>query len=212
MASPKFTRQSAAAREQDLIDATLHCVADLGVHRLTVREVARRAGVTPGLIRRYFVSKDRMVQAAYRHFITDMANYAGQKVAGLAPARRFTQLVATSLSPPLATPHTLAIWANFIGLVNTDPAMAHIHEEGYRAYRQLFEDCLGELYRKQGLHVHQATLRQQAITLNAIIDGFWLEISMASDAMTGQDILPLAQRACAAVVGPAAANILSETE
>jgi TetR/AcrR family transcriptional repressor of bet genes len=41
-----------------------------------VREVALRAGVTPGLIRRYFDNKERLVSAAYRHFIAELIETA----------------------------------------------------------------------------------------------------------------------------------------
>ena len=59
-----FHREPEAVRQNDLIAATLDSVAALGLAGATVREVANRAGVTPGLIRRYFDNKERLVAAA----------------------------------------------------------------------------------------------------------------------------------------------------
>jgi TetR/AcrR family transcriptional repressor of bet genes len=56
-----FHREPEAVRQNDLIAATLDSVAELGLAGATVREVANRAGVTPGLIRRYFDNKERLV-------------------------------------------------------------------------------------------------------------------------------------------------------
>jgi TetR/AcrR family transcriptional repressor of bet genes len=85
-----FHREPEAVRQQDLIAATLDSIADLGLAGATVREVAFRAGVTPGLIRRYFDNKERLVSAAYKHFIADLiaAAEAGCGAAPHVPARR----------------------------------------------------------------------------------------------------------------------------
>ena len=69
-----FRHEPEAVRRRALIDATLDAVADLGLAGATVREVAARASVTPGLIRRYFLSKDRLVEAAYAAFVDEMTS------------------------------------------------------------------------------------------------------------------------------------------
>jgi TetR/AcrR family transcriptional repressor of bet genes len=62
-----FHREPEAVRQNDLIAATLDSVAELGLAGATVREVANRAGVTPGLIRRYFDNKERLVPPPTGH-------------------------------------------------------------------------------------------------------------------------------------------------
>jgi AcrR family transcriptional regulator len=48
-----YSRATEAERREDLIAATLDCIADVGIQGATVRQIAARAGVTGGLIRHY---------------------------------------------------------------------------------------------------------------------------------------------------------------
>ena len=52
-----FRRAPDFDRRTDMIEATLDCIADLGIQATTVRAVAARAGVSNGLIRHHFTSK-----------------------------------------------------------------------------------------------------------------------------------------------------------
>ncbi|MCJ9673516.1 TetR family transcriptional regulator, partial [Neorhizobium sp. SHOUNA12B] len=71
-----YHRASEAERREDLIAATLDCIAEFGIQGATVRQIAMRAGVTGGLIRHYFSSKDQMLQAAYRKVMAGMTEAA----------------------------------------------------------------------------------------------------------------------------------------
>ena len=64
-----YHRASEGERREELIAATLDCIAEAGIEGATVRQIAARAGVTPGLIRHYFMTKDQMLQAAYRQLM-----------------------------------------------------------------------------------------------------------------------------------------------
>ncbi|WP_315970647.1 helix-turn-helix domain-containing protein [Nonomuraea sp. C10] len=57
------TRSAQAAwRREQLLDAALRVFADKGVDGATVKDVAQAAEVTPGLLYRYFESKEAMVE------------------------------------------------------------------------------------------------------------------------------------------------------
>ena len=60
-----YRRESEESRRTALIAATQELVAQGGPEAATVRAIAERAGVTPGLIRHYFQSKDELSRAAY---------------------------------------------------------------------------------------------------------------------------------------------------
>ncbi len=50
-------------RREQLIDAALRAFAQKGFNRTTNKDIAREAGVTPGLIYHYFKSKEALLQA-----------------------------------------------------------------------------------------------------------------------------------------------------
>lgn len=187
-----FHHEPEDVRRQALIDATLDAVADLGLPGANVREVAARASVTPGLIRHYFLSKDRLVEAAYASFIAEMTGEVRRQVGEGQPRERLERLVRASCSEPLASNRHIAIWAAFVGAAHTDDAMARVHRDGYRSFRQLLEEVIADLWTERGIDVETALIDRQAIAVNAIIDGIWLEVSLERAAFDGIDIMALA--------------------
>ncbi|MGW0948171.1 TetR/AcrR family transcriptional regulator [Streptomyces sp. NPDC002623] len=61
---PRRRRRDPEGHRAAIIEAARHTFAERGYARTTVREIARRAGVTHGLITRHFVSKERLFLAA----------------------------------------------------------------------------------------------------------------------------------------------------
>ena len=61
----KFTREEPQARRADLIGAVLDLMAEAGPAETTVRAIAEAAGLSPGMIRHHFTSKEDLVNAAY---------------------------------------------------------------------------------------------------------------------------------------------------
>ena len=77
-----FRRESEEYRRETLISAALELVAEAGVGAATVRAIANRAGVTPGLIRHYFTGKDELLRAAYRAHVDGMTQAAVERSVG----------------------------------------------------------------------------------------------------------------------------------
>ncbi len=112
-----FQRAGEAERRQDLISATLDSISEHGLEGATVRDIAARAGVTGGLIRHYFTGKDQMVQAAYREMLATMTKTAIDAMAdaGGDAHDRLHRFIVANVSPPIADPKALSLWAAFIG-------------------------------------------------------------------------------------------------
>ena len=121
-----YHRASVDERRRELIEATLDCIAEFGLHGATVRQIAIRAGVTGGLIRHYFSSKEQMVQAAFRETMTGMTDQAVEQVnaVGADPRERLKAFILANLSGPVTDSRSLSLWASFISQVRVDPALA----------------------------------------------------------------------------------------
>ena len=132
-----FRREGEDLRRRALVEATLTCIATLGMEGTTVREIAIKAGVTAGLIRHYFSSKDELVLAAYSHYVDQMASQSRDAVniARPDPLSQLAAFVRANLSEPVVDQTNLALWAGFIKTVRTNPAMGAIHLQGYNGYR-----------------------------------------------------------------------------
>ena len=195
-----FHHEPEDVRRQALINATLDAVADLGLPGANVREVAARASVTPGLIRHYFLSKDRLVEAAYTAFITEMIAEVRRQVGGGDPTERLERLVRASCSEPLASSRHIAIWAAFVGAAHADAALARVHRDGYRSFRLLLEEIIADLWTERGADAGATRIRQQAIAVNAVIDGIWLEVSLDRAVFDDIDIMALAVESIFAIL------------
>jgi TetR/AcrR family transcriptional repressor of bet genes len=59
-------------RRQQLIDATLAAVNEVGMHDATIAQIARRAGVSNGIISHYFKDKNGLLEATMRYLISHL--------------------------------------------------------------------------------------------------------------------------------------------
>lgn len=201
MARRPYHREPEAVRQHDLIEATLECIAEFGLARATVREVALKAGVTPGLIRRYFLTKERLVEAAYAKLSADMTATINSAIGDGPAPLRLARFIRASLTAPLVDAKTLSLWANFISSVNTDAAMAAIHRDGYRGFRRKAESLIEDLYEERGLNPVAGRVHRQSIAINALIDGLWLEFSMSPEEFETIQVVPFAQECAASLLG-----------
>ena len=93
-----FHRAPEGERRQELIEATLDTIAELGLRGATVRQIAIRAGVTAGLVRHYFASKDQMVEEAYRSVLATFAAKATDVTGD--PGTRLKRFITLNLDSP----------------------------------------------------------------------------------------------------------------
>src|SRR5580765_582860 len=72
---PGRTSQGAAARDR-LYGTAMHLIAARGYAATTLREIAKEAGVSVGLLYRYFPSKQAVVIALYDELSSEYARQA----------------------------------------------------------------------------------------------------------------------------------------
>lgn len=183
-----YHRASEAERREDLISATLDCIVEYGIQGATVRQIAARAGVTGGLIRHYFATKDQMLQAAYRQLMNGITNTTAAAAEGDNARMRLRRFIVANVTPPVTDPRTLTLWAAFISHIPLDPAFAAIHRESYLTFLAVLEELLLAFLRERGRMVTMPECRSYAIALNGLIDGLWLEATLAADMFSEHEI------------------------
>jgi AcrR family transcriptional regulator len=104
---PGQSAQGAAARRR-LYDTAIRMISERGYEATTLREIAKTAGVSVGLLYRYFPSKQAVIIALYDELSLDFAREA----AGMKPGKwrdRFVFALETSLG--VLQPHRTALHA-----------------------------------------------------------------------------------------------------
>jgi len=206
MTRRSFHHAPEGVRRQDLIKATMDCIAEDGLQGATVRRIAVRAGVTSGLIRYYFPGKNELIHATYRETMSRMTAQAKASVEDTmgsddAPPERLRRFIAASLSPPVVDARVLTLWATFIGLIHIDAEMAAIHKESYLAYRNEIESLIAGVFAFEGRDASRNDLANYAIAVNAVIDGLWLEGCLAGEMFGENDLVAIGIKTVEAVLG-----------
>lgn len=202
------SRELAEVRRAALIDATIESLAARGLGAVSVRDVAVRAGVSPGLLRHHFGSFGNLLLAAYRAVLgrVDARIDAAITEAGADPARRVRAFIKASFEPSIVDPDLLAAWLGFWGLVKSEPSAATVHAESFAAYRRRIEGLLAALAAFRGVPVDA---RLGALGLSALMDGLWLELCLDPSSFTPDEAVTLALNWVDGFIAPSSTSRLA---
>lgn len=192
-----YKREGEEARRAALIAATLDCIAEGGPQAATVRAIALKAGVTQGLIRHYFATKEDLIAAAHETLMSRLTEASAARLDELPadPLARLAGFVANAVTPPVVDPRAMALWAASVQLVPRDTAMRDVHEATYLAFRDRLEHMIAAALHAAGKPADPAVTRRLAIAGNALLDGLWIEASLLPDHFATDDMTSIAIKA-----------------
>ena len=85
-------------RRRQLINATLEAINEVGMHDATIAQIARRAGVSTGIISHYFKDKNGLLEATMRDITGQLRDAVLSRMA--AQSNDCRQLSAATLMKP----------------------------------------------------------------------------------------------------------------
>lgn len=195
-----YRREAEEKRRDDLVAAAIALVAEGGSEAATVRAIADRAGVTPGLIRHYFNTKDDLTQTAYRTVMERMTQSAVAALSGAPaddPVAQLAAFVTANFRAPVLDPVNLSVWAAYLHRSRTDPSINTVHQATYLSYRDRLQALIAAL---PGRVADADRDRRDAIACNALIDGLWIEGAALPDAFEQGEVARIALDAIGAIL------------
>jgi len=172
-------------RKAALVKATIAEIGQAGSLDVTVRQIAKRAGMSAALAHHYFGSKEEMFLAAMRHILTLYgAEVRGALAVADGPEARVHAVLAASFSPANFRREAVGAWLNFWVLAQTVPEA-----------RRLLAIYQGRLRSNLlvGLRpVAGAQAGQIADGLGALIDGLYLREVLKSGPPDGRAAVQIA--------------------
>lgn len=188
---PRFTRDQPDVRKRKLIEAAAQCLAELGHAGTSVRAVAARANVSPGLVTHHFKGIDELIVATYAHVGEQVAAVLNQAIddATGGPEAKLRAFIDASFKPPVLDRDLLAVWLSFWSLVRRDPGVRKVHKQVYVDYRERLEALIGAIAKQRRFKIdaHLA-----ALGLTAMLDGLWLELCLDPTTFATGDALRIA--------------------
>lgn len=162
-------------RRRQLIDATIESLADVGFSACTLGDIARRAGVSPGLVAHYFGDKDGLLEATLRHMASRLGRIAADRLAAArSPRERIQAVIDATLAPEEFERRTSSVWLAFWGEV--------LHSARFKRVQNVYQKrMLSNLRHALRRLVPAREAEAIAVSIAAMIDGLWLRQTLVTD-------------------------------
>ncbi len=161
-----------AVRRRQLIEATIDTIHEVGFAASSLQAIARRAGVSPGLVAHYFDDKNGLLEATLRALFDDLTRDTVARLrAARTPRARVDAVIEANLSPRQFDPRLAKVWLAFWAQAMHVPSLARIQ----RIYQRRMLDNLSHALRGL-LPAHRA--RELAHGVSGLIDGLWLRATL----------------------------------
>ena len=186
-------RETPEVRRKLLIEATMRSIAKYGYAGTTIETICSEAQVSRGLINHHFGSKEELIRQSYKALRDEwVAATHGSVLDDFAePEERLRALIRVSFGPTMFKQEYLGIWAGFWSAIGKSPALRRMNRELFDKDREAYEAIFEEIARRRGKRIDT---RRAALTVIALIDGFWLEWCLDPKSFTAAE----AEAACLA--------------
>jgi len=157
-----------------IAEAVLEIAAREGLDRATVRDVAKEAGVSAGMVQHHFRTRDEMLQFACEYMVERTNAHTGERVRAL-PEPRTTRAIMGAVFEemlPLDEERRIGIrvWMAFLARAVVDPDMEAFMRGTFQNSQRFFRGLLADA-RDRGELAPGIDPDRAAISLFALVDG-----------------------------------------
>lgn len=177
MTAPKFKRLAPEARASELVQAGLRVLSRGGITAFTIDNICKAAGASRGLVGHYFGGKDGLLAACYAAAYAPLMRAVAQD--GSPPTLK--ELIEELLGDSHLSTEDMTIWLALWGEIAINPVLRAEHLRHYRTYRAAIAQATARHFGRDRPDATDDTL---ATALIALLDGMWLESSIAPSEMS----------------------------
>lgn len=209
--TPKFHRETPAARREALVAATLRSLERFGHEGTSIRRISATAGVSIGLINHHFRNKSELIAAAYDTLAVSLQKSlrAQAEDANRPPRERLSGFLRASFAPEILDPALFTVWLVFWSMVMHSAEMRAVHDRTYRQYRAILESLLSALAANGD--APPIRVKPAAIALSALLDGLWVELCLSASTFTAREAIGICEDWISALCGGALPGLLAES-
>lgn len=129
-------------RRMRILGATAECIAEQGYDGVRLRDVARRAGVSVGLIQHYFDTRDALLRQAIKHLSEQLAGrFTSVGTQQDSAWQRIESLVDQLCAVPDLQAHSF-MWIAFAAAVSKHPELEPELKNVYRSWEVYVRDAV----------------------------------------------------------------------
>ena len=163
-------------RRVQLFEATLAAIAECGFSRTTLTEVARRAGLSHGLVLFHFETKEKLLVETLDYLSEEYRKnwQATLDGSGPAPEQKLAALINADFSPQVCQPSRINAWSAYWGESQSRPLyLSKCGENDELDIRTLEGFCAG----MNSAHGYQIDPARAARLIRITTEGTWLEMT-----------------------------------
>jgi len=165
-------------RREQLIKATINCIAKRGIAGTTMVDVTQDAGLSLGIVNLHFQSKKKLFEETLLYLSDEYeASWANAlKNAGDTPAEKLTAMVKSDFSSKVCERKKVAVWFAFWGEAKSRPTYLHTCAQNDKKNISVVEKLCKELAKEANYTDFRS--KAFAISLAALTNGLWLDLLM----------------------------------
>ncbi|PWC22172.1 transcriptional regulator BetI [Brenneria roseae subsp. roseae] len=172
-------------RRQQLIEATLATINEVGMHDASIAQIARRAGVSNGIISHYFRDKNGLLEATMRYLIRHLGLAVKLRMQALeqnTPRERLRAIAAGNFDDSQTNSAAMKTWLAFWACSMHSPMLYRLQQVNSR---RLYSNLCAEF----GRCMARDKARMAAKGTAGLIDGLWLRSALGGEAFNREEAL-----------------------
>ena len=179
-------RENPEVRRKLLIDATMRSIAKFGYAGTTIETICSEAKVSRGLINHHFGSKEELIRQSYKALRDEWLQQThGSLLSSYNdPEEKLKAMIRVSFGPTMFKTEYLGIWAGFWSAIGKSPALRKLNRELFETDRVAYQEIFEAIAAKRGKKIDS---RRAALSIIALIDGFWLEWCLDPKSFTAEE-------------------------
>lgn len=165
-------------RRQDLVKAAYLTLKDNGMQGLTIKKVAERAQMSPGIVHHYFKDKRELTEATIRYSNGLISKRAIEYLnTATTPDQRLYAVIQANFDPDIYEPRLAQTWLSYCAAVADEPVFGRIQRA---LRRRLISNLVSPLRQLAASDDVRAIAHQIAV----MIDGLWVQRGMDGEAIS----------------------------
>jgi len=178
-------------RRQQLIQATMAAIDEVGLADATVMRIARHAGFSAGIISHYFGGKDGLLEATMRQILHDLGEAVAtrrRQLENASPRAHLGAIIDGNFDRSQVTAPVVKTWLAFWASSMHKPRLARLQQVNHRRLHSNLCHQFRRLMPRSEAH-------RAAAGLAAVIDGLWLRGALTPGGLDADEASQLAHAA-----------------
>ena len=162
-------KSNAPQRKEEIIWALYDCLAASGHEKVTVKDIARKAGLTPGIIHYYFNSKDEIASLLAEAIYEKYSSLIAASVTGVEPGQKMASFIDFIVDNMIFSRPVNRVFFNLLQMGYEREALGSVFKKMFARYRRFLQGVFEEI----GAGEESALLAAELI---ALTEGFSVQI------------------------------------